>query len=149
MYEAQSKPISFEVEHISEDHENLTQELVTPLNEPTQCVDEIELPNLSLTISSIDVRLIDFLGVDNFNWVVDSYLVQLINNLKTTMSKDGLVVERQYSRRLKNRKFSKYLIIWHGRIQFLSKDLSWDPLFIIIQLDGGVLNIEKPPDESW
>ncbi|XP_057506232.1 uncharacterized protein LOC130789481 [Actinidia eriantha] len=145
--EAQSEPNSFEVDLINENHETLAQDLVTSPKEFIQCEDKIELLDCP-TKSYIDVRLIDFLGVDEFNWVVDPYLVQLVNNQKTTLIKDGLVVEYRYSRRLKNKEFSKYLIIWYGRIQFLLNDLSWDPLFITIHLDGGVLNNWKPSDDS-
>ena len=119
MCETYSEPTNLEVENSLEDHQNLTQELVAPSNEPTQCEDKVELLNFSpdvLTNSFITGVLIDFLGVDKFNWVVDPYFVQLINNFKTTRIKNGLVVEQQYSRRLKNRKFSKYLIIWYARI---------------------------------
>ncbi|XP_057469661.1 uncharacterized protein LOC130758739 [Actinidia eriantha] len=144
LWETESELNSFEIEHISEDHKNLTQELITPLNELIQCVDEVEL--FSQTKSFIDVEQIDILGVENFNWVVDPYFVQLINKLKTTLIENGLVVEYKCLRHKKNKKYSKYLIIWDGQIQFLSKDLSWDLLGIIIQLDGGVLNIEKSPD---
>ena len=147
MCEAQSEPSNFEVEVISKDHEPRTQHLVTPSKEVTKCEDKVELLEYS-TKSSIDVGLIDFLGVDKFNWVVDPYLVQFVNNLKITLIKDRLVVEYRYLRRHKNKEFSKYLIIWYGRIQFVSKDLSWDPLFITIQLDGGVFNIWKSPDDS-
>ncbi|GFZ14721.1 hypothetical protein Acr_24g0009110 [Actinidia rufa] len=89
--DAQSKPSSFEVEIISEDHETLAQDLVTPPKEFTQWEDKVELLDCA-TKSSIDVGLIDFLGVDKFNGVVDPYLIQLVNNLKTTLFKDGLVV---------------------------------------------------------
>ena len=74
MYEAQSEPSSFEVELISEDHETLAQDLVTPPKEFTQCEDKVELLDCP-TKSSIDVGLIDFLGVNEFNWVVNPYLV--------------------------------------------------------------------------
>ncbi|GFY95433.1 hypothetical protein Acr_10g0008180 [Actinidia rufa] len=133
--DAQSEPCNFEVEIISEDHETLAQDLVTPSKEFTQWENKVELLDCPIK-SSIDVGLIDFLGVDKFNGVVEPYLIQLVNNLKTTLFKDGLVVEQQYSRRLKNKKISKYLIIWNGRIQFLSKDLSWDPV-----LNGDVYSL--------
>ena len=105
-----ANPVVFEVELISEDHETLAQDLVTPPKEFTQCEDKVELLDCP-TKSSIDVGLIDFLGVDKFNWVVDPYLIQLVNNLKSTLIKDGLVVEYKYLRSHKNKKISKYLII--------------------------------------
>ncbi|GFS34043.1 hypothetical protein Acr_00g0031950 [Actinidia rufa] len=87
--DAQSEPSSFEVEIIREDHEILAQDLVTPPKEFTQWEDKVELLDCA-TKSSIDVGLIDFLGVDKFNGVVDPYLIQLVNNLKTTLFKMGL-----------------------------------------------------------
>ncbi|GFZ09394.1 hypothetical protein Acr_20g0012020 [Actinidia rufa] len=141
LWETESELNSFEVEHNSEDHENLTQELIAPLKELTQFVGKVEL--FSPTKSFIDVEQIDILGVENFNWVVDPYFVQLINKLKTTLIENGLVVEYKCLRLRKNKKYFKYLIIWDGQIQFLSEGLNWDPLYIIVQLDSGVLNIEK------
>ena len=114
LWETQSELSSFEVDLINEEHENLTQELVAPLNELTQCVDEVEL--FSQTKSFIDVEIIDILGVENFNWVMNPYFVQLINKLKTTSIKNGLVVEYKCLRRRKHKKYSKYLIRWDGRI---------------------------------
>ena len=119
MYEAQKEPSSFEVDLISEGHKNLIEVLVTPLKEPTQCENRVRLINLSHACSMnsfIEVELIDFIGVENFNWFVDSYLVHLVNNFKITLIRNVLVVEQQYLRRLKNKEFSKYLIIWYGRI---------------------------------
>ena len=81
LWETRSELSSFEVDLISEEHENLTQELVAPLNELTQCVDEIEL--FSQTKSFIDVELINFLGVKSFKWVVDPYLDLLVYKLQT------------------------------------------------------------------
>ena len=109
MCETYSKSTDLEVENSLEDHQNLTQELVTLSNEPTQYEDKVELLNFSpdvLTNSFIAVVLIYFLGVDNFNWVVDPYFIQLINNFKTNLVENGLVVEYQYSRHLKIEKFS-------------------------------------------
>ena len=80
MCEAQSKPCSFEVELISEDHETLAQDLVTPPKEFTQCEDKVELLDCP-TKSSIDVGLINFLDVAEIDWVVNPYLVQLETTL--------------------------------------------------------------------
>ena len=96
MCEEQSEPISFEVEVIIEDHETPAQELVTPLEEPTQCEVEVGLFNIShawYTNSFIEVECIDFLVVDNFNWVMGPYLVHLVNNYKTKLIGNAQVVE--------------------------------------------------------
>ncbi|GFS40575.1 hypothetical protein Acr_00g0069390 [Actinidia rufa] len=92
MCDAHSERCSFEVEIISEDYETLAQDLVTPPKEFTQWEDKVELLDCA-TKFSIDVGLIDFLGVDKFNGVVDPYLIQLVNNLKTTLFKDGLAFQ--------------------------------------------------------
>ncbi|GFZ14466.1 hypothetical protein Acr_24g0006560 [Actinidia rufa] len=75
--DAHSEPCSFAVEIISEDHEIFVQDLVTPPKEFTQWEDKVELFDCP-TKSSIDVELINFLGVDKFNGVVDPYLIQFI-----------------------------------------------------------------------
>ena len=66
MGEARSEPSSFEIDLISENHETLAQDLVIPSKEFTHCENKVELLDFS-TKSSIDVGLIDFLGVDEFN----------------------------------------------------------------------------------
>ena len=101
MCQAQSESNNFKVKLISEDYETLAQDLVTLPKEFTQCEDKIELLDCP-TKSSIEVGLINFLGIDKFNWVVNPYLIHLVNNLKTTLIKDGLVVEDRYLRRHKN-----------------------------------------------
>ena len=104
LWETRSEPSSFELEHINEDHKNLTQELVAPLKEHSQSENKVGLINLSQaspTNSYIEVKLIAYVGVDIFKWVVDPYLDRLVNKLKTKLIANGLVVEQKYSRRRK------------------------------------------------
>ena len=64
--------------------------------EPTQYENKVGLINLSHVCPTnffFEEELIDFITVDNFNWVVDPYLVYLVNNLKITLIKNRLVVE--------------------------------------------------------
>ena len=68
------------------------------------------------TNSFIGIELIDFLGVETFNWVLDPYLVHVVNNLKINLRNNRLMVEHKFVRPLTNMKFAKYLIIYYGRI---------------------------------
>ena len=143
MCETYSEPTNLEVENSLEDHQNLTQELVAPSNEPTQCEDKVELLNFSpdvLTNSFITVVLIDFLGVDKFNWVVDPYFVQLINNFKTNLVENVLVVEHQYSQCLKQENFQLFDHLKWFEYNFLSKGFKLVSFVHHYQPDGGVFN---------
>ena len=73
--------------------------------------------NLSHAFSTnffIKVEQVDFLSVYNFNYIVDPYLVHLVNHHKINLVVNALVMELQLLNGLKNRKFLKYMIIWHG-----------------------------------
>ena len=76
--------------------------------------DLIDLLKISTTQS------IDFLGVENFNFVFKPLLVNIANQLKGEQKKFWVaqIVENNSKQVLKMVKYSKYHFIWSGRFQF-------------------------------
>ena len=63
--------------------------------------------------------------------------MNIVNGLKHKLFWTAHMLELKCQRRLRQRKYSKYLILWHGRIQFFKKNLRRnDQLFIIASLGG-------------
>ncbi|KAG5542569.1 hypothetical protein RHGRI_022187 [Rhododendron griersonianum] len=76
------------------------------------------------------VELIDFLGVDNFNTIFPLFLVDIVNSLK-------------FRKQRKQLQYSKYLIMWHGRVQFLKESSKGGEVFIFVTLHG-VMEVQNP-----
>ena len=116
---------------------------VTPplLTTSSSKLDNESLPSLDDTSTPIGnppleqvlkLEQIDFLGVDNFNVFYDSFVLKLINMLKVNFVLNAYLVEFQISKRLKQLRYSKYLILWHGRVQFLTESLKWGEVLTLV-----------------
>ncbi|KAI8543359.1 hypothetical protein RHMOL_Rhmol08G0211100 [Rhododendron molle] len=97
----------------------------------------IEFP---LSQEFLNAELIDFLGVDEFNLVYHPYLVDFVNNLKIDLVWIVHLLEHKCLKRIRQMRYSKYLILWHGRVQFLIKGVEWSDMFIVLALVG-MLNV--------
>ena len=65
-------------------------------------------------------KSIDFIGVDRFDLIVSSYLVNLYNYIKTKEKEIQvdlfiLLMSCKYGKKIKGLKHSKYLFFWSGR----------------------------------
>ena len=65
-------------------------------------------------------KSIDFIGVDRFDLIVSSYLVNLYNYMKTKEKEIQvdlfiLLMSCKYGKKIKGLKHSKYLFFWSGR----------------------------------
>ena len=65
-------------------------------------------------------KSIDFIGVDRFDLIVSSYLVNLYNYIKTKEKEIQvdlfiLLMSCKYRKKIKGLKHSKYLFFWSGR----------------------------------
>ena len=72
-----------------------------------------------LVVSNIP-KSIDFIGVDRFDLIVSSYLVNLYNYIKTKEKEIQvdlfiLLMSCKYGKKIKGLKHSKYLFFWSGR----------------------------------
>lgn len=82
----------------------------------------------------VTIEPIDFLGVDNFDLGHHHRLVDLVNNSKINLIHIKHLVELKFLKRLRSLKYSKYLILWNGHVQFLTKSLKWSGMCTIIAL---------------
>ena len=68
----------------------------------------------------------DFLGVDNYTWVLTPSLMRVVYFLGTTWFRHVGRVGLKISRRA--HLYSKYLFLWTGRVQYLTNRPKWDGL---------------------
>ena len=85
--------------------------------------------------------IIDFIGVDRFDLIVSSYLINLYNYIKTKEIEIQvdlfiLLMSCKYGNKIKGLKHSKYLFIWSGIFQ-ISKMNSSMSLFQVKGSDVG------------
>ncbi|KAG5523361.1 hypothetical protein RHGRI_035247 [Rhododendron griersonianum] len=83
------------------------------------------------------VEPIDFLGADNFDLFFHPCL-DIVNNLKINLVRITCLVELKFLKRLMQLRYSKYLILWHGRVQFLKESSKGGEMFIFVTLHGVV-----------
>ena len=103
------------------------------------------VPIASTSTHVTQIEHIDFLGVDNFCWVCPPYLLNIVNSLKHKLFWTAHMLELKCQRRLRQPKYSKYLILWHGRVQFLREKLRWNDELLVVTLLG-VVGIQTPRD---
>ena len=96
-------------------------------------------PQVSVDLLKMTIQYIDFLGVENFNFIINSVLIDVANKLKVDEKKfyatfyEGFKFQNQ----IKLLKHSKYLFIWSGRFQILKMNLRTS----LIQVEGSDLII--------
>ena len=74
------------------------------------------------------LKFIDFIGVDRFDLIVGSYLVNLYNYMKTKKKEIQVdlfipLMSCKYVKKIKGLKHSKYLFIWNERFQISKLNL--------------------------
>ena len=79
-------------------------------------------------------QYVDFLGVENFNFIINPLLIDVANKMKVDKKKFYATPyeEFKFQNRIKLLKHSKYLFIWSRRFQ-ISTTKSWTSLF---QVEG-------------
>ena len=94
--------------------------------------DESTIHNLQVSVDllKMTIQYFDFLGVENFNFIINPVLIDVANKLKVDEKKfDATLYEGfKFQNRIKLLKHSKYLFIWSGRFQ-ISKMNSRTNLF--------------------
>ena len=83
--------------------------------------DESTTHNLQVSIDllKMTIQYVDFLGVENFNFIISPVLIDVANKLKVDKKKFyATFYERfEFQNRIMLLKHSKYLFIWSGRFQ--------------------------------
>ncbi|XP_058194504.1 uncharacterized protein LOC131311176 [Rhododendron vialii] len=118
---------------------------IVALNNQVLSALDCATPATESTLSQefLNVKLIDFLGVDEFNLVYHPYLVDFVNALKIDLVWAIHLLEFKCLKRIRQMCYSKYLILWHGRVQFLIKGVEWSVMFIVLAFIG-MINIRYP-----
>ena len=91
-------------------------------------------PGVSVDLLKMTTQYVDFLGVENFNFIIKPLLIDVANNLKVDEKKfyAALYEGFKFQNWIKLLKHSKYLFIWRGRFQ-ITKVNSMTSLF---QVEG-------------
>ena len=74
-------------------------------------------PQILVDLLKMTTQYVDFLGVENFNFIINPLLINVANKLK--VDENGfyatLYEEFKFQNQIKSLKHSKYLFIWGGR----------------------------------
>ena len=94
--------------------------------------DESTTYNLQVSVDllKMTIQYVDFLEVENFNFIINPMLIDVANKLKVDEKKFYATFYEgfKFKNRIKLLKHSKYLFIWSGRFQ-ISKMNSRTSLF--------------------
>ena len=76
-------------------------------------------PQVPIDLLKMTTQYVDFLGVENFNFIINLLLIDVANKLKVDEKKfyATLYEEFKFQNRFKLLRHSKYLFIWSGRFQ--------------------------------
>ena len=76
-------------------------------------------PQVSVDLLKMTIQYVDFLGVENFNFIINPVLIDFANKLKVDEKKFYATFYEgfKFQNRIKLLKHSKYLFIWSGRFQ--------------------------------
>ena len=94
------------------------EEVVNNLNEIK--LDDCNIQAPIILVVDIETKFIDFIGVDRFDSIISSYLVNLYNYMKKKEKEiqvNLLLISCKYGKKIKALKHSKYLFIWSERFQ--------------------------------
>ena len=124
-----------EIKMVETIEEEIEEESFKDLNEMKSydCQSQV----LFILMISNTPKFIDFIGVDRFDSIVSSYLINLYNYIKNK-EKEILVnlfiplMSCKYGNKIKGLKYSKYLFAWHGRFQIPKMNLRTS----LLQVEG-------------
>ena len=76
-------------------------------------------PQVSVDLLKMTIQYVDFLGIENFNFIINPVLIDVANKLKVDKKKFYATFYEgfKFQNRIKLLKHSKYLFIWSGRFR--------------------------------
>ena len=85
-----------------------------------------------------ETKFINFIGVERFDVIIDSYLLNIVNCMKIKGQEVQVaqLMTFKFGKKTRKMKYSKYLFSWHGRFQ-ISKMNSRTSLFQVEEFDVG------------
>ena len=94
-------------------------------------LDDCNIQAPIILVGDIETKFIDFIGVERFDVIINSYLVIIFNCMKIKGQEVQIAQLMTFKFGKKTRKkYSKYLFSWHGRFQ-ISKMNSMMSLFLV------------------
>jgi hypothetical protein len=119
----QDRKYGFESESlIFGDQDFVEEELV---EKPT-LADEVLVEESKSTV----VEHIDFLGVDDYDFVYLPSITNYVHNSKINLVSREHLEALQFLKTTRQLLYSKYLFLWSGRVQFLVQSLTWGGAFM-------------------
>ena len=106
-----------EVEIVETIKEEIIEEVVNNLDEIK--LDDCNIQTPIILLGDIETKFIDFIGVERFDLIIDSYLVNIINYMKIKGEEVQVaqLMTFKFGNKTKKMKYSKYLFSWHRRFQ--------------------------------
>ena len=89
-------------------------------------------------MGATETKFIDFIGLERFDMIIDSYLVNIINCMKIKGQEVQIaqLMTFKFGKKTRKMKYSKYLFTWHGRFHISKMDLRTN-LFQVKGSNGG------------
>ena len=124
-----------EVKMVETIKEEIEQESFEDLNENKSF--DYQFQDSFILVVSDTSKFINFIGVDRFDSIASSYLVNLYNCMRTKEKEIPInlfipLMSRKYGNKIKGLKYSKYLFAWHGRFQIPKMNLRTS----LLQVEG-------------
>ena len=101
----------------------IIEEVVNDLDEIK--LDDCKIQATIILVGDIETNFIDFIGMERFDLIIDSYLVNIFNCMKIKGQEVQVaqVMAFKFGKNTKKLKYSKYLFSWHGRFQISKTNL--------------------------
>ena len=124
-----------EVKMVETIEEEIEQESFEDLNENKSF--DYQFQDSFILVVSDTSKFINFIGVDRFDSIASSYLVNLYNCMRTKEKEIPInlfipLMSCKYGNKIKGLKYSKYLFAWHGRFQIPKMNLRTS----LLQVEG-------------
>ena len=116
--------------------EEIIEEVVKDLDEIK--LDDCNIQTPIILLEDTETKFIDFIGVERFDLIINSYLVNIVNYMKIKGEEVQVaqLMTFKFGKKTKKMKYSKHLFSWHGRFQ-ISKMNSRTSLFQVEGSDVG------------
>ena len=127
-----SMPKDLEVKIVATIKEEIIEEVVNDLTEIK--LDDCNAQAPTILVGDTEQKFIDFVGVERFDLIINSYLMNIVNCIKIKRQEVQVaqLMSCKYGKKIKGAQYFKYLFAWYGRFQ-ISKMNSRISLF---QLEG-------------
>ena len=106
---------NLEVEIVETIKEEIIEEVVNDLDEVK--LDDCNIQAPIILVGDIETNFIDFIGMERFDLIIDSYLVNIFNCMKIKGQEIQVtqLMTFKFGKSTKKMKYLKYLFSWHVR----------------------------------